>query len=159
MSDGSPFRNPVPPGHENPRFQEAYDYWLSKCRGDKLPARSDLDPIDTPSLLGNIVLIEVRIEEERTRFRYRLWGSNITDIIGRDLTGQYLSDLTPPGRAQKIRDAMNEVIETRQPHYWEIPLPVEDRQYASYARLALPLATDGKNVDVIAAVIYRIPRL
>ena len=44
---------------EPPRLQRLYEYWRSKVRDRRLPARADIDPLDIPDLLSNLVLIDV----------------------------------------------------------------------------------------------------
>lgn len=36
-----------------------YAYWKSKCNGNRLPRRSDIDPVEMPRMLPQITIVEV----------------------------------------------------------------------------------------------------
>jgi hypothetical protein len=43
----------------HPRIREIYDYWNGK-RGDRLmPRRADIEPLDLPSFLPGIVMVDI----------------------------------------------------------------------------------------------------
>jgi len=80
---------------QNPLLVELHRYWLNR-RGERaIPRRSDIDPLDRELRphLGYIVLTDV-VEPER--FRFRLVGSTLTKIVGRDSTGKYLDEVYSP---------------------------------------------------------------
>jgi len=143
---------PVPADKDDPRFHVLFDYWLGKCRGDRLPGRQHIDPIDLRDLLGRINLIEVERTPE-LRFRYRVWGSKVTEMVGMDYTGRYAGDLALPTTAERIVEALSLVVRRRAPHFWQVPVPYNDRGFISYRRLALPLASDGETVDMLVALL------
>jgi hypothetical protein len=66
-----------------------YDYWRSKCDGDRLPIRQDIIPNEIKSILPYISMIDV-IDKGRD-FRMRLIGSEIQRYIGRNCTDEFLS--------------------------------------------------------------------
>ena len=41
------------------RLQEALDYWRRKSAGKAMPRRVDIDPLDIPKLLPDVMLVEV----------------------------------------------------------------------------------------------------
>ena len=59
--DGNVFRNEE--GRElsdcPPVLADLYEYWQSRRRGDGLPARGDIDPVDIPALLEHLILVDV----------------------------------------------------------------------------------------------------
>ena len=148
-----PIDYPVPSALDDPRFRWLFDYWLDRLVDGSLPSRADVDPIDFPHLLGRLNLIEVLREEGRLRFRYRLFGTKVSDMIGRDLTGRLLEDVVLPIDYRKIGAVHREVVETRRPHFWQIPVPFIDRDFGSYRRLLLPLAEDGATVDLLMSLV------
>ena len=143
---------PVPQDLDDPKFRWMFDYWRERFRGASLPARSDVDPVDFPGLLGQINLIDVVEEPSRTRFRYRLWGSLVTEIMGRDCTGQFLDDIDILDRSE-IGRVFLDAVSTRRPHFWRRPVPEGNKRYQSYRRLLLPLAEDGQRVDMLLALL------
>jgi len=64
------------------------DYWLSLVRGRAIPAREDLDPLDIPRLVPNLMLVDVFRDPQR--FRFRLVGTRLTELARRDSTGRGL---------------------------------------------------------------------
>jgi hypothetical protein len=124
-------------------------YWRSKCASGRLPARADIDPLDFPWALGLVCLLNV--EHKPLRFRYRLDGSAIVDHHGSDFTGRTTDELRPAAYADMLHLHFSEVVETGAPNLYRITL-LNDGKLRSYLRLALPLATDGSNVDMILTV-------
>lgn len=74
------------------RLQQLRDYWQGLRGARSMPTRGEVDPLDIPKLLPNIVLIDV--VGDPPQFRYRLIGTRITEMAERDATGRWLdSDL------------------------------------------------------------------
>ena len=91
-------------------LRRMHEYWQGRCRGEQLPGRQDIDPLDFPWALGLVCLLDV--ERYPLAFRYRLDGTTIAERYG--------------GQAR------------------------------TYLRLALPLARDGKTVDMIMTISDRL---
>ncbi len=135
-------------------FVTLYDYWRSITpTGRMLPGRQHVNPADITEVLGRIALVDVSIEGGKYDFRYRLWGSVMTEIVGQDCTGKSIKDLFPPEKLSLVQKAFESVVETACPHYWEVAWGVEKRDYIGYKRLLLPLAEDGENVNMILGMI------
>jgi hypothetical protein len=149
---------PVPDDFDDPMFRRLYGYWGQRFRGNLLPSRSDIDPVDFPDLLGHLAIIEVLRNGEGTRFRYKLWGTYVTQLYGQDLTGKLVDEAVLPTRAEAIRAAFQAVVDTAQPHFWRVAVPIENREFLSNRRLLLPLASDGVTVDQMLALMVGDPR-
>ena len=68
----------------NPRLRAFEAYWRAACRDGQIPPREALDPVTLPTdFLGWLILSERTGERV---YRYRLFGSNLVRLIGRDLT-------------------------------------------------------------------------
>jgi hypothetical protein len=146
---GSVREYPVPPELDDPRLRAMFDYWLSKFRGDRLPAWKDIDPVEIPRLLGHINVSEVLREDGWVRFRFRLWGTKITDLYGRDYTGLFVEDIMAPGMSEAVQRVFEHTVRTGLSHFWQIPVPVENREFISNRRLLLPLSGGGETVDFL----------
>lgn len=130
---------------------------------DRLPGRRDLDPIAMPrSLLPHLWLLDVHQNAGpagEPRFRYRLTGTHLDFGLGRTKTSQWVHELTPDfeSNAAKHRHffaAAREGI----PHYRRgQPNFKHNEAVAELERVILPLAADGRSVDVLlcATVFYR----
>lgn len=143
----------------DPAFGRLYDYWRSKCRGPLLPARADIDPLEIPrDLLSGIVLLEIERQGDRRRFRMRLFGSDLEAMTGSNETGRYYDEVTQqPGMYEKIDALLEQLISGRRPVYLAAPSGAADRGFLWFGRLALPLAADGRSVDMILALVRPLP--
>lgn len=134
--------------------QALYAYWRSKQQGDRLPARADIDPADLRSMLPRLALIDVLREDEGLAFRYRLTGTEIVNRAGRDPTGKRFDELYRGEYLETAKETYRQVVETGQPHTSDRVYPlVPGREYMSYDRLLLPLASDGTTVDMVILLI------
>lgn len=140
----------LPPAAADPRFREIFEYWLSRAPPGRLPGRQHIDPIDIPHLLPGIVLLDVVPESGRHRFRFRLVGTGFVEVVGRDHTGLFVDEVVLHTIKQEaLHEVLTGIVRTGQPHYWETPVTISRRDYLGLRRLAMPLARDGENVDMI----------
>tara|TARA_R110002167_G_scaffold76520_3_gene212980 strand:- start:531 stop:1019 length:489 start_codon:yes stop_codon:yes gene_type:complete len=138
---------------DDPGLLRLLDYWSSKVAADRLPGRPDIDPQDMRFMLGNLLLVDV--ERGPLRFRYRLIGTNLTTHIGLDLTGRPVDDHPDPTfRAQALEIYAGEIYAG----LTKTGLPcgfcrnaMIDGRLRRYQVLFLPLAADGRTVDMVLA--------
>lgn len=136
-------------GIRSPKIQWAYDYWLAR-KGDRdLPSRADFLPEDMRPILGSIMLLNVTYEP--LTLRYALYGTEIVDHYGHDLTGQTADNLEPKAFGDLIIGLYMQVIEERRPMIHNVTFETTDR-YSAFERLMLPLASDGGRIDKILTV-------
>jgi hypothetical protein len=119
-------------------------YWRGK-KGDRaLPARSDIDPLEFARVLPRIMMVEVSTDP--LDFRYRVAGTGLFAMHGRELTGKSAIELDPPEFGALIHRHYAEAVARRAPILHLIELTV-DYVATSYARIILPLSGDGARVD------------
>ena len=146
---------PWEPGSGSPpNFVRAYRWWRTHVEAGRLPSRSDFDPVDHRSLLGWIVLFDVTRDGTDTDFRYRLWGSKITTLVGRDHTGRLHSEVVAPDAVAFGRRCFFWVMDHKQCQLVRQRVPFEGREFLSYDRLALPLSNGGAEVDQIMLIVH-----
>ena len=115
-----------------------------------MPGRADIDPLELPrAALPNILLLDV--EREPVRFRVRLAGTGFVALLGREVTGQYFDELGPAHHMAPILDALRRLVATAQPAFLASPMFRPPRDYVWLKRFALPLASDGRTVDMVLA--------
>ncbi|HZS83881.1 MAG TPA: PAS domain-containing protein [Stellaceae bacterium] len=124
-------------------------YLQSKAPPGRLPGRQHLDPTEISKFLAGIVLYDVERKDGIIRLRVRVWGTRVTDLMGRDCTGCYVDEMQPSALMQPVAAALRSVVETARLHYWERPVQFSGRGFLSYRRLALPMARDGETVDMV----------
>jgi len=130
------------------RLRALFGYWAEK-RGERaMPARADLDPLEIPTLLPIIGLVDVL--DGGARFRYRLIGTEIVDVGGHDPTGRFLDEVLPDsGYADYLIGMFREVTRERRPLYGESDFRGQSRIECRVRRLLMPLSRDGRAVDMI----------
>jgi len=135
-------------------------YWQNKCRDGRLPARRDIDPSEIPrTALSSISLVTVeRPSSADLLFRYRLIGTNIVRYCGRDVTGLTFEDAHEDADYLAAhRHLYQQAVETRDIQFSQSALMIPGREYIESARLLLPLANDGHNVDmVLGSTVYEL---
>ena len=132
-------------------LKRSYRYWAERCDNGNLPGRQDLDPVDIPELLPNIMLVDVLRREGRFRFRFRLMGEQQVYVAGRNMAGEFVEDGLERGASDVIK-RFRRIVRRRRPHFWRHNFLTEEKKHCVYESVALPLASDGAVVDMIAAV-------
>jgi hypothetical protein len=131
------------------RLRRFYDYWQSKRQGERLPGRQDIDPLEIPDLLTHISILDVIGTGPVMRFRFRLVGTANVRIAGREYTGAFVDDVFEPADAARMGAAYRDIVEKREPHYWDNRAAVRGNPPVRYSRLMVPLASDGMTVDML----------
>lgn len=120
-------------------------YWRNRYSDGRLPARKDIDPLDIPFVLGNLLLVEVI--GDPPRFRYRLAGSTLTERFGFDPTGQFVDDHPDPTFRAIALEVYGEIAAHPRP-FVARRNAVMDNRLRHYETLVLPLAADHVHTDM-----------
>ncbi len=134
----------------NPRLAALYAHWRRiRPAPDLLPGRRHFDPIDVPGALASIWLLDV--QREPLRFRYRLIGSNVVRMIGGDFTGQWFDEARPAlGKVMPKLVRYRLMVETGRATWRRgAPLLALDPYWKSTENVIMPLAADGRSVDML----------
>jgi len=127
-----------------------YDYWNRERAGRWMPARADIDPTEIGPLLPNVFMVDV--SHDPLRFRYRLIGTAIVNFVGRDFTGRAIDEATYGESAAFLQQILKLTVETREP----VGLKgnvfyIAGREWVGVEGILLPLASDGRTVDIVMA--------
>jgi hypothetical protein len=133
----------------HPKVAALHAYWQARRpTAGRLPSRAAIDPADIPNLLPNLFLLDVI--ESPLRFRYRLVGTRLIYAGNRELTGLLMEEAHPNlFTAAPYADYPACVREQRVGHWSGAPVFDRNREHARIERLLLPLAADGRRVDMI----------
>jgi hypothetical protein len=131
------------------RLRRFHDYWHGKRRGDALPGRADIDPLEFKWALGYVTLHDVLPDGD---IRVRLDATKAVEFFGVDLTGTRLSAHRDGEMGAMMAQTFAHVIGKRAPLLLERDFKARNR-YWRYQSLMLPFAADGKNVDMLASVL------
>ena len=136
----------------HPRIRELVEYWLAIHPAEGLPGRQHFDPLDIPSLLPNVFLVNLNPGEPA--FTFRLLGTRTADLYGRDLTGQPFENAYEDGRsAPPYRDACRMVYD-KMPRWRRAPASFRrSHDFLTMERVLLPLAADGLTVDILLGLV------
>lgn len=138
----------LPAAASDARLRAFFDYWRRQAPPGRLPGRRHIDPLDIPKLLARIAMFDVVRDGPRLRFRFRLMGTGVVELMGADYTGRWVDETMSPEVYAHLEAAFAQVC-AGEPHYWERLLPFPARDFVGHRRLALPLASDGTTVDMI----------
>jgi hypothetical protein len=130
--------------------QEMFAYWASLRRGGSLPSRVDLHPSGIKRMLPTVSLIDVRRDlEGAIDYRLRLAGTGLYTVYGREITGRTLEDVYNSAAVEYWRRELDKVVTERRPGVGVHNLAWKGSPHMSILWLRLPLASNGKDVDMI----------
>jgi len=143
---------------EHANLRAFLDYWQSKQTDARPPLRAAIDPTEIPTLLPNLLLIDV-IGDPAYDFLYRLLGTSIVAVDGIDYTGSTLSQMVPRTDAYHLiwehhLKAAAGAIELRHDSLrWNRD---NSRNHVDYLILLLPLRRNSDSIDVLLGYIHYI---
>ncbi len=131
----------------NRRLRRLYEYWNEK-RGDRrAPTRNEINPTEIPDLLGYVNMFDV--EDDPRDFRVRLNGTEVTRMMGREITGKLCSEVTPGEDGDRCRRAFEICVNEWSPAIVETTLAFCGKPHAGQTFVVLPLSSDGDRVDTM----------
>ena len=132
---------------KSPKLRQLYDDWNSRRHGREFPSRADFDPLELKYVLGTLSLVDVL--RDPLRFRYRFHGSTMADLIGTNMTGKFLDEMTDRRYYEKANATFREVVKSRAPFGGSYRRFVTDLRTWDYDVLVLPLSGDDKTIDML----------
>jgi hypothetical protein len=132
-----------------PAHQCVYEFWLANKKAKELPLSTAIDPRAFWPAVGFIHLIEPN--EDNTDFKYRLFGSRVSEVLGLDMTGKWFSE-SPVSSWTFYRRQLAATVALRTPLYSENNAAVEISTVIRWCRLLLPMVDDQGRVDRVLAV-------
>lgn len=140
-----------------PQLRELLAYWDRKRGANAMPSRGDIDPIEIPGLLPDLLIAETA--ERIGDFRYRLYGTRVCSGFGHDRTGMRFSELPQLVNHEEVYEGYWRAYRDRRPHYFHGRIVSLVRDFSRYSRLLLPLSPDGETVDRILGGVVFFPTL
>ena len=131
---------------------ELLAYWTGKKALGLLPGRADIDPGDLKRLLPTVSLIDVRRSGGPSRafeYRLRLAGTGLYRIYGGEITGKGLDEVYPGEVGAQWRRELDAVVADRKPAVGVHSFSWRGASHLSTMWMRLPLASDGREVDMI----------
>lgn len=119
---------------------ELIKHWRACCRDGLLPFREQLDPGQIRAHLSEVSIVEISAEREA---RFRLVGSGLRKVFGRDMRGRKVSELDQ-SMLEMLSLGLERSCEEQQPVGGLI-----ERSHDTHAWLRLPLQGNGRAVQVL----------
>ncbi len=123
--------------------------WLAKRGARKLPARADIEVFELKPWLGWLSLLDV--VDDGADFRFRVFGTALTERFGTDWTGRHLSEQSPEAQARSF-PAYRRVVASSEPDFGILDRADARARYA-WQRLILPLSTGGAEVAMLLVMV------
>lgn len=139
------------PGDE--KLAQAYAYWNAKRHNGLLPARRDIDVLDLRPLMGWMHLVDVG-GRDPADYTYRLLGSAVRLGHAPNVNSFRLGDYAPGPYRDSLYEDYSAVCFTGVPSYQQVVALLSYVKY-SYSRLVLPMAEDGRRVDMLMVCINK----
>lgn len=119
----------------NDKLRELVAYWRTQCCGRTMPRRCDIDPTAVRENLGRMHLLDV---EGPGQYRYRIYGSAVTNPDLSEMTGRTTRDYRDQDFARLVTSHMDEAFALAAPTCYRIEALTDGKPYR-YIRLILPL--------------------
>ena len=146
----------------HPRFAAMRGYLAglqgSMSPGRRMARRADLDPLAFQDLLMFVNLIDVVLDNDAVRFRFRLVGTAQSEAAQLNYVGRFVDEVVDPASRPRVLDDLTRVVATCRPHYGRYGMPFPGRGFIDSERMFYPLSDDGRMVDCILAL-HRYPDL
>ncbi len=131
-------------------IQGMLTYWRSKCDGDEIPRREDIEPHEIPAVLPDLYLMNVG--EGGLRFQYRLVGTRLEEFLGANLTGLWLEEVRPASILDSVLPLYRKTVSERRPVFSEGTFRNEGEAYLHACRLYAPLRTGDGEIGQLICV-------
>jgi len=139
------------PTDAHPNIQALYAYWDRKRAGRSMPARADIRPVEIAGLMPQVFIVEAA--GEGGEMIYRLFGTFLVALFGREMTGRPMAEGLPAEAAEESRARYRTVIRDRRPLYHQAPLCEPRNNYTEVERLILPLSPNDIRVDMMIGIV------
>lgn len=124
------------------RLRQLVEYWCTQ-RGDRIaPPRNALDPVDIPTLLPWLAILDVTDHG----FHTRLVGTGLEGMCGRTLTGLHLTDRSENPLEMAMLSWLRHACDQRAPLTAQATLTCHKSRLVIEG-VILPLSSDGQVID------------
>jgi hypothetical protein len=123
---------------KHPSSRGFFAYWDKKRNGARAPDRSEIEPSAVRELLGDIFVLSY---DNEAGFPFRVAGTRVCALLGRDLKDQSFTNLFAAGGRREIEDIVSVVAEEMLPAVAGIIATSQDGSTAHLELLLLPFNT------------------
>lgn len=134
-------------GFRDERLAGLLAYWRERRGNRQAPARRNIKPMEIPSLLPIVHLIDV--QDDPLAFRHRLVGTEIVEKVGRNVTGKWVDEALYGKALRDVFDGLAAVAWEVRPYRRLARLDYHDRPWLGMESLEMPLLDDDGRVNMI----------
>lgn len=134
----------------HPHCRKLLAYWQARLQPDGLMLRSDFNPLDMPTAMGGMFVVEP-VDGGRD-MRYRLVGSENEQRLGRKFTGELFSESYSPEMAAEQIAFHNRIFETKRPACLQGRFIGVDLEHVHYEAIYLPVRMEDGGMQVIGGL-------
>lgn len=132
-------------------LREIVDFWESLRQDGRLPSRTDFKPEDLRNWLSHILLVD--IVDGGKRFRWRLLGTAITDVLQRDNTGKWFDEIYKGEQLAAFEENYALAFHHKKPFWFQGTFEYTNKEHISFRSVHLPLASNGVDVDMVLVLL------
>jgi hypothetical protein len=144
------------PTFVTPQLQHIANVWEERRGLRSMPARSSLTLRDLACALPQLSIVDVVTQGYSTRFKVRLMGSELDQILA-PMTGRFIDEAVPPPHSDRWASFLSGALKHRAPIRALSRAEYRDRRLYLVEALVAPLADDGENADkVLIACFYHL---
>jgi hypothetical protein len=132
-----------------PEFRALYRYW-AQVRGDRwAPSWSEfrLDYLPAEIIPWCVV---VDIHRDPLAFRYRFWGTRVSDLLGVDLTGKFSDEIPSRPYAVRARAEYTQMLARKAAMYTDKSHINDMEMEVRYQILRVPFSTDSEVENILS---------
>jgi hypothetical protein len=135
------------------RLRSLRAYWHSHADEGRVPGPSIVDPLALRTWLGHLLLVDVL--DGGSEFVYRVYGSSVAETFGQDMTGRSPRGF-PPHHVEIIVEPYRAVAASKEPRYTAHILSIQERKFAAWERLILPIVGHNANTTQLLVGVHRV---
>lgn len=128
--------------------------WVRARGSNDLPRYGDFTPDERAGDAADLMIAEVRRENDALSYFCRSSGQRVQQIFGRPMQDVFLHDTLDPALASAAKPIWDSCASHRLPIYAMVPLSDSDGCPVTVEQIFLPYSSEGDSADVIVAAIH-----
>jgi hypothetical protein len=152
-SHGAPWFGSYDLNFVTPQLKQAAQVWEAKRGARTMPSRGDFGIRDLKFALPNITFMDIVRGGERLRFRVRMMGSMLDELVA-PITGRFIDEVVPEHFATKWAAQWMPAIDGRRLRRAAGRVEYAERRWYVAESLYAPLAEDGETPDILMVVAF-----
>ncbi|MDO9126419.1 MAG: PAS domain-containing protein [Parvibaculum sp.] len=134
----------------HPNCRRLLDYWRERLKADGLMRRVDFNPLEMPSLMGGMFIVEP--VDGGKDMRYRLVGTENEQRLGMKFTGRRFTECYAPRMAAEQIAFHSRIIATRKPSCLRGNFVNVAAEHANFEAIYLPAQAGNGEPQIVGGV-------